>query len=526
MYLGGNAGMAINPWTRIWISLAAAILLICGPRNAGTPGPAGAEKKSPPKGSVIVPAGKTFTLTKDLELSGDAVFEVNGTPGKRCVLIGNNHRIKTRYPWKGRLRITHCDIRKLGTKEGHALDIGAHGNAEITIENSRFDESSSIHLVHADTSTVRFRHNVVLENSLVPAVKLIDKSRSVFVAEGNSPRRKLFQGNHVYKSSCQFSGNNWLIGGDGDADSNVVIGLRAAIAASRGENIVIKGNYVCVPYPSRDTLDTWSQVCNLSVYQVKGAVTEHNVLRHAHWNVRGIGGEFRDNVVIDVFGHHWIVGPEPATKIHHNIFVQHCKPWAGESGIAVIYPGDGIEIYNNTLDGGGKLLGAAVEVSDKCAVKSLRNNVFFNFNQPDKFYRGPNAMIRWGWNEVFPARPARLGYADYNLFYSPRSRAKRNYLLEVAGKTERKDAGFARNDLPKNGKPNDRIDPRFAGPVPTEFPFSQEDIKAKKVTVAQILAHYRKAYTPEPRSPLIGAGDPADGAKSAVGAVGPGKLKK
>jgi hypothetical protein len=29
-------------------------------------------------------------------------------------------------------------------------------------------------------------------------------------------------------------------------------------------------------------------------------------------------------------------------------------------------------------------------------------------NQPDKFYRGPNAMIRWGWDEGFPARPARL----------------------------------------------------------------------------------------------------------------------
>jgi|SRR5262245_15045739 len=67
MYPGGNTGVAINPRARRWICLTATILLLCGPRNAGTPRPAGAREKSPPKGSVIVPAGETFTLTEDLE---------------------------------------------------------------------------------------------------------------------------------------------------------------------------------------------------------------------------------------------------------------------------------------------------------------------------------------------------------------------------------------------------------------------------------------------------------------------------
>ena len=35
-----------------------------------------------------------------------------------------------------------------------------------------------------------------------------------------------------------------------------------------------------------------------------------------------------------------------------------------------------------------------------------------------------------------------------------------------------------------------------AGPIPSAFPFSDDDIKARKVTVSQVLALYRKAYTP------------------------------
>ena len=52
---------------------------------------------------------------------------------------------------------------------------------------------------------------------------------------------------------------------------------------------------------------------------------------------------------------------------------------------------------------------------------------------------------------------------------------------------------------------------------------SDDDIRKRKVTVSQILAHYRRAYTPAEGSPLINAGDPADGRGSYIGAVGAGK---
>ena len=38
--------------------------------------------------------------------------------------------------------------------------------------------------------------------------------------------------------------------------------------------------------------------------------------------------------------------------------------------------------------------------------------------------------------------------------------------------------------------------------------------------VAKILATYREAYTPAAGSPLIGGGDPADGAGTNIGAIG------
>jgi hypothetical protein len=193
--------------------------------------------------------------------------------------------------------------------------------------------------------------------------------------------------------------------------------------------------------------------------------------------------------------------------------------------IAVIYPpkaaGEGIEIFNNVFDGGGKLDVPAIEVSPKAFVKSVRNNVFYNFAHSDKYYKKPQAMLRAAWNDDgAEERPARLGYADYNLFFSPTAKARRNYQLSVAGKEQRRDAGFGRNDVPPGGKVDDQVDPKFQGPIPKRFPFPDEDIQARKVTVSKILAFYRAAYTPAEGSPLIGAGDPADGAGGNIGAVG------
>src|SRR5262249_24414421 len=137
---------------------------------------------------------------------------------------------------------------------------------------------------------------------------------------------------------------------------------------------------------------------------------------------------------------------------------------------------------------------------------------------------GPQGMIRTTWNdELTDKKPPRLGYADYNLFFNPKAKTPRNYLLTVADKVERKDAGFGKNDVPRNGAVDAQVDPKFKGPLPDAFPFADDEIKSGKVTVSKILAFYRDAYSPAADSPLIGAGDPADGEGTNIGAIGGAK---
>ena len=54
--------------------------------------------------------------------------------------------------------------------------------------------------------------------------------------------------------------------------------------------------------------------------------------------------------------------------------------------------------------------------------------------------------------------------------------------------------------------------------------FADEDIREGRVTVSTMLARFRELYSPAPGSPLIDAGDPADGPGADVGAVGAGAL--
>ena len=105
---------------------------------------------------------------------------------------------------------------------------------------------------------------------------------------------------------------------------------------------------------------------------------------------------------------------------------------------------------------------------------------------------------------------------------TPRLRSRRITRFQVAGKSERKDAGFALNDLPRGGAVDAQVEPKFAGPIPSEFPWKDDEIKAGKVPVSKMLEVYRKAYAPAPGSPLIDAGDPADGPGTDIGAVDAG----
>jgi len=488
--------------------------------------------------SVVVEAGATLDLTEDLVLSGQETMDVRGTAEKRCTIRGNRHRIRTSGDWSGRLRIAHCDLVELGdvpifTPQGrlgsqaHALELTAVKDAEIAVDHATFRACSSVSLRVEGTSAVRFCDNVSREDSIVWVDKALERSVPFFSASGSSTAPKKFQGNRIYRSNVHISGRNWTIGGEADAESNMIIGFRAGLFAY-GEGTVVRGNYLHVLMPRTPEYPYWSQVATFT--SARGALAENNVIRDGEWIVQFVEGEFRNNLICDINDHNLLRNGSTG-RIHHNIFVagrpEH--PPGSQSGcIFIVYaPKDGeagAEIYNNTFDAGGVLNVPGIEVNPGGFVKSLRNNVFFNFPHQEKFIKSAQAMVRPTWTEeLTDPPPTRLGYADYNAFYSPAAKVKKNYALGVEGKTERKDAGFALNDLPRAGARNAQVDPQFNGPIPEAFAFRDEDIRSGTVKVSAMLAHYRSLYTPGIGSPLIDAGDPADGEGTDIGAVDAGK---
>jgi hypothetical protein len=498
-----------------------------------------ASPESAPAAATIVEAGQTHTLQDDLTLNGEDVFEVRGTPEKPCILVGARHNIRSGPKWTGSLKMTHCTIRELGglpkrTADGlvsgpgaSAIDLKVVGKGSVTIENCTLDACAAIRLQTDDASSANFRNNTVLESSVVAISKDVGNSGDFFTALGNSKERKRFQGNLIPRGKVVVRAANWLVGGDRDEDSNLFIGLRIGIVAD-GEGTVVRGNYFHLLMPITKEYSYWSQI---SVFTTgRGVIGEHNVIRDGEWIVRFVEGEFRYNVITDIIDHD-LMQTGSYGRIHHNLFLAGDPGhWSGSMSacIMVVYPpknpGDAIEIFNNVFDGGNRLDVPGIEVCPGGAVKSVRNNVFFNFAHKERYFKRPQAAIRMAWNEDPPEeKPARLGYADYNLFYNPAAKTPRNYLLSVAGKAERKDAGFGLNDIPRGGKIDEQADPKFKGPVPKKFPFGDDDIKARKVVVSRMLAVYRDAYTPSAESPLIGAGDPADGAGTNIGAIGAAK---
>jgi hypothetical protein len=464
-------------------------------------------------GDTVVEAGQTLTLTEDLVLASGDTLEIRGTTDKRCTIVGNGHQIRTQDRWTGRAKIASCDVRGLGTARTHAFEFKASGRAEITIDHCTFDASGSVWLRTDDAAEARVTNCVSLENSAVAVDKAREKSFPFFIATGSSPAPKLFQGNRVFKSHVQIDAPNWRIGGDTDAESNLLIGWRTGIFAT-GAGTVVKGNYIHVLMPRTAEFPWWSQVASFT--SARGALAEDNVIRDGEWIVQFVEGEFRRNVICDINDHNFLRNGS-AGRIHHNIFFagkpDH-PPGSMSACIFVVYAPkgteDGIEIFNNVFDANNTLNVPGIEVNPKGFVKSLRNNAFVRFAHQEKYVRHPQAMICPQWEEPLTTPPPeRLGYSDYNLFYSPAAKSHRIYALGVAGKAE-KDDGFGRHDLVE-------VDPKFKGPLPDVFPFDDADIKSGKVTVSRMLARFRELYSPAEGSPLLGAGDPADGAGTGIG---------
>src|SRR5262249_8701321 len=157
----------------------------------------------------------------------------------------------------GRINISHCDFRGLGGNGKPALDITATGEGnQVVIDHGDFHACGAIYIANAGKSATVFRNNLVRESSLVPVTNVLSDSPPGIRFTGDSPARKLFQGNRISKSIIMFDrARNWLIGGEEDADGNVITGMRGSLSIFTCTDVTVRGNYIHTDIPSF----RWSQ---------------------------------------------------------------------------------------------------------------------------------------------------------------------------------------------------------------------------------------------------------------------------
>ena len=464
-------------------------------------------------------SGQVFNLTSDVVLSGSQSTTYAGTASNHCAINGNGFQIRSAAGFTGSLNISNCDIRGLGTATNPAINVTVNGAGSVQLTGNVFDTFGTVSIGANDQAQAVVRNNEFRENTLVPVTSLPTdyggETLPVFYATGNSSAQKFFQGNNVGLSTVVFdSTRNWLIGGDTDADSNVLMGVRCGFTVHGSSNMVLRGNYSQHNYPHR-----MSQGLNFEL-QGDGFLAEHNVIRSSSWPVRGMGGELRYNL-IDASGNSDQVfqAPMSNTNIHHNVFSFTVSQtfYSPGAGVKLIYNVDNVQFHNNVMDGGGTFMGfsgSPISVTSGSFIGSLRNNVFYNFAS---LAGGP--VLAGDYNESSNPPLPRLRYSDYNDFFNPDAPNQTNYGLGVVGVAPGA-AGYGLHDL---GGLNGHVNPKFTQPTAIPFPFRPEDIWSRTKKVSDVLGTYRVMYSPAPGSPLIGAGDPQDGSGGNIGAVGNGE---
>ena len=430
------------------------------------------------------PAKPTVTLSADLAgpVSWDGV-----------VVVGNGHSVTA----SGSLVIRNSLVTGLSGLSGSVSD--------AAIEGSIFEDTGPLNLT-LGSGNVAIRNNEFRANNRLkfqasnPAVPFIITLR------GSGTNLKVFQGNRVGAGQSSFGGQNWLVGGDTDDQSNVFIGPRCVlnIGASR---TVVRGNYSHHNYRG-----AWSQGFNF-YYQGAGSdvLTEHNFIRDSSWPLQYLAGEFRYNVVYG-YGHTWIRTTASNATIHHNLFTP-----GGDGGLDAgvqCYGGEsGLRIYNNTFDGGGAygdFSNATIDMSGGSQVASFRNNlVTFSRNASSG---SPGAVRLKGGSGAY-------AYADYNAFYSPDNSNKTNYDFSGAGVHDASDA--PNGQLAANPFAGARV--VTDGSRNIESLIDEAAIWQGTQKVSQVLAIFRSRYAPKAGSPVVDAGDPQDddssGRRADIGAI-------
>lgn len=423
---------------------------------------------------------QTITLDDDLVLSDDQSSVLVGTADARIRINGQGHRIRSEGSWTGTLDWRNVDLFGVGPQDSATPAIELSNASSIRIEDSRFDTTGTLALDLAPGATANLRGNEFRSNMSMPTSQQPEyepgASYPAFrVRGGGSDVLKRFQGNRIGLGWADFRNTgHWLIGGDSESDSNIVIAPRGGIWAQNTSRTELRGNLSYHVY-----YGGWSQGNNMEMNGSHDILIEHNVVGGGSWPIRGFSGSLRYNLMLDA-GHEflWITGDNAA--VHHNVF-------AGGDGdqapIRLIYGPQNARIYNNTLDGLGRsTMNRPVWVGEG-AQAILRSNAIVNMPNP------PAVQIDHTLGATLDA--------DYNLFSGQTAAEPRNY----------SDNRQPSHDI---GTHNAQVDPMFSEPA-EPLRYDLGDLWSRTISVRQVLANYRTRYTPGPGSPLTDSGDPGVG---------------
>jgi hypothetical protein len=416
----------------------------------------------------------TVDLTADVNLSGSTGYELVGSADKRIRLNGNGHRITSSNGASGPLTLKFVDVFDLGDRTNTGQpSMAVTTSGQITIEDSSIDSSNTVQITQGGTKTASIQRNLFRSNMRMPIGQYPaadQMSGFSYPAVDISGTNGVFAGNNVGAGWVSV-GNNWVVGGDTDADSNVLIGPRVGIYA--GDSVQVRRNYSHHVY-----YGGWSQGSNFELGGGTGVVAENNVIYGSSWPVRGVANEFRYNLVLEA-GHEWLWADHNGGNIHHNVFV------GGDcdiGGIWILYNSTNVRIMNNTFDGLPDGIGTAIKIDNGMA--SMTSNLFTNAPNPAVDIAGGSMTT------------------DYNLFFG----AKSSY----------SDGRNPAHDL--------ETDPKLSAPPKVQFDLDEVGVWKRTVTVRDVLTHYRMLYTPASGSPVIDAGDPAGGSGNDIGAVDDGDV--
>jgi hypothetical protein len=432
-----------------------------------------------------------------------------------AVVTGNDHTVRSAPGWTGSVVIRNSFVTGLGAIASPGIDVTTSAGG-VTIAGSVFEGTGALLATVQGAGGIAVTGSEFRANNRIEFVPSNPDRSPVLSFTGPTTGSTVFQGNRVASGRVVFSRlAGVVVGGTGD-QGNVLIGPRCVIDLGDCPHSVVRGNYM-----HHDYFGGWSQGFNLVGVGSVGSLAEHNVIRGSSWPVQSWDGEFRYNLMVDL-GHNWIRTVESNAYIHHNLFINVTGPENIDAGIEVYLPCSGIVIANNTVDGGASVngwLNPVLWASRGCLVASARNNALSDLT--------PGARAAFGRGRDDVDTDPRLGYADYNGFFGAGLAASPHYAAGIVAGRTLGDAGFGGHDQVAG-------DARFA--LGGEYPYhifesnlwnravsvTSTHPAATIVSTAQVLAYYRARYAPAAGSPLIGHGDPADGADAFIGAIGTG----